>query len=189
MGAISKDKLAKEQIQFVNIDKDDGGFIVDGQTYPGFEGTFLGINTHEYEFKGKPQKKIDIYIEDGYVYCLEFGKYSWLAFKLLNQLLSVPPNELTAGNNHIRLIMKKKESNLNIFVRWNGAYLRWKYKFSDLKFNGKDGEEKIAHLKKIVDKWFNVLYELKPFDPKKDLIKDEEADDTVSVVDDEDLPF
>ncbi|ROL55825.1 hypothetical protein D9V84_10455 [Bacteroidetes/Chlorobi group bacterium Naka2016] len=193
MGAIPKEMIEKEKIQFVRIDKDNGGFTYNEENFPGFEGIFLGFNSHTYDFKGKTQHKIDIFLYDEYVYMIEIGRYSWIAFKLLNQLLSIPTQEIATSNNHMRLLLTKRGDNLNIFVRWNGEFLRWKYKFADLKFNDKNEAEKQQHLKKIIDKWFNVLFELKPFDPKKDIetIKETEEieNEAIKIVDDEDLPF
>lgn len=189
MGAITNEQLSKEFVHYVNIDKDNGGFVFNGQNFPGFEGTFLGIGSHTYEFKGRQQTKLDIFLFDEVVYQIEFGKYSWLAFKLLNQLMSIPPDELKASNNQLRLVLRKRDGNLNIFAVWNGEYLKWKYKFEELKFNGKDVEQKIRHRGKIIDKWYDYISELKSFDPRKNSIDEIQDVPDVKIVDDEDLPF
>ncbi|MFN3327784.1 MAG: hypothetical protein ACK40U_02870 [Fervidobacterium pennivorans] len=187
MGAISKEELARNQVQYVSIDKDNGGFIFEEKNYPGFEGIFLGINSHEYEFKGRIQSKLDIFLFDKTIYQLEFGKYSWLAFKLLNQLMSIPPDELQGSNNQMRIFLTRKNDNLNIFVQWNGEYLKWKYKFDSLKFNSKNEDQKISHRNKIIDKWYNYLSEIKMFNPQERKLEATEED--VVVYDDPDLPF
>lgn len=187
MGAISKEELARDQVQYVNIDKDNGGFILDGENYPGFEGVFLGINSHDYDFKGRTQTKLDIFLFDDTVYQLEFGKYSWLAFKLLNQLMSVQPDELRSSNNQMRIILTRRNDNLNVFIKWNGAYLKWKYKFEDLNFNGKTDEQKLLHRNKIIDKWYNYLSEIRLFNPQEK--KPEALDEDIVVYDEPDLPF
>jgi len=196
MGAIPNDEIKKNKIHFVGINKDEGGFIYQDETYPGFAGILLGFGSHTYEFKGRTQIKFDLFLYDEVKYQIEFGKYSWLTFKLLNQLMNIPLDELKGSNNFVRLFLTKKDDNLNIFVEWNGRFLGWKYKFKDLKFDGKEGPAREAHRNKIIDKWADFLLEAKAFDPttKIEAELEENYSDDLSEADfsnhnDEDLPF
>lgn len=187
MALITQEQLQQNKIVFVSIDKDNGGFIVEDKTYPGIEGTLLGFNVHTYEYKGRTQTKFDVYIKDDALYEVEFGKYSWLAFKLLNQLISIPEKEFTQPNGKIKLLLTKRDDNLNIFVQWNGKYLTWKYRFNVLKFAGKQGLEREVHRNNIIDRWCNILLEICLYDPTKIVSIDNEEE--ISIEYEEDLPF
>ncbi len=165
MGVITQDELQKSKINYIGINKDEGGFTFNNFTYPGIEGYLLGFDTHSFEYKGRPQHKFDIFIYDNTYYQVQFGRYSWLAFKLLNQLINIPPDEMTASGK-IKLILTKKDDNLNVFVQWNGKYLGWKYKFNTLKFENKTGLERELRRNKLIDKWIDILTELRRFTPE-----------------------
>ncbi len=164
MGLLTNEELEKMQIKFVAINKDDGGFIVDGKTYPGIEGQLLGFSTHTYEFKSRQQTKFDIFLYDDYYYQVQFGKYSWVTFTLLNQLMSIPQEDF-ARLGKLRIIIKNKNDNLNVYTKWNGRNLPWKYTYQELGLLDISPEEKEKKRNNIIDRWINYITEAFPFDP------------------------
>jgi len=164
MGFITKEQLAERKIQYVGINRDTGEFeLSDKSLHPGIEGFLLGFDTHEFEYKGKMQKKFDVYLRDGALYQLQFGFYSWQTFKLMNSLLNVE----TLGEGGPLLITSGFEKdNFYINIEFDGAKIKWKYSYEDLKLKDLSKEAKEERRNKIIDKWYTDLMKVKPYIPE-----------------------
>jgi len=183
MGFITDEQLQHNKIQYAGIDQESGKFESNGSLFPAISGKLMGFGDHVFDFKNQPIKKFDIFIKDGEALIqINIGFYSWQTFKLMNSLLNIP-NIKSKGE--IMIKASKKDANYNIGLEFNGEWIKWKYSFDDLKFNGKEGDAKTAHRNKIIDKWFITLSELLPY------TKDEPvpAEVPAGTVDDEELLF
>ena len=185
MGAKTVEQIRQNRIKYASIDRESGLLMIDGQEYGAIEGKLLGFNSHTFDFKGTPQKKFDVYLFDDGIYQVQVGFYSWVNFRLLNQLINIP--DLKNGGV-VEIATNMQDDNVNVFVRFNGVYLKHKYKYADLKFDGKDKDARVKHRDKIIDKWYSFLMELKPYDENAHTPPSENTSEAGAEKDD-DLPF
>jgi len=184
MGAKTIEQVRRNMVKFVTLDRESGLLVIDDNKYAAVEGKLLGFNQHTFDYKGTQQKKFDVFLSDDGVYQIQIGFYSWVNFRLLNQLINI--ENIKAGGI-IEISTNMIDDNISVFVKWNGKSLKHKYKYADLKFNGKGDDEKIKHRNKIIDKWYAHLMELMPYDPKE-AEKPEESEAYAELPND-DLPF
>ncbi len=150
----------------MSINRDTGMFTTgkNGDEFPGIEGEFLGITSHQMEFKGDNYDKFDIYLKDnGAIYQIQFGLYSWLTLGIMNSMRSI--ENLKIGGK-LFLSMKKsndKDGNINLYLNWNNKPLKWKSSFEELGFTKLAKKDKDRHKDGIIDKWYNALFERVPF--------------------------
>jgi hypothetical protein len=104
-------------------------------------------------------------------------------FRLFNQFINI---ENIKSGGSLEISTNMVDDNIAVFVKWNGKNLKHKYKYADLKFNGKSDDEKKKHRNKIIDKWYAHLMELMPYDPKE--VEANEPEE-FSKLPNDDLPF
>ena len=187
MGAKTVDEARRNRIKFTAIDRETGLLMIEDKPFGSVEGKLLGFNQHTFDYKGTPQKKFDVFLIDDGIYQIQIGFYSWVNFRLLNQIVNI---ENIKNGGLIEVSTNMVDDNVSIFVSWNGKNLKHKYKWADLKLDGKNAEEKQAHRNKIIDKWYAYLMELMPYDPKEAAAEPVVNGDVgAAMKDDDDLPF
>lgn len=181
MSIVTQEMLdaGRTRFQYVSFDKDDGlihntkdpsGKII-SSPIPGIQGYFLGIGEHDFEYKDKQFKKLDIYIKDddngSLVWQVQFGYYTWATWFILNKLLTV--RESLKANDVFRIVAQKGDDGFYTwFISVNGTQLKQKFTRSQdaklLKFkpNGDPDNDKIKN--KHIDTWFIKLCEMIKYD-------------------------
>lgn len=186
MGLLSKEQLDARRIsiEFLSFDKDlglcttkkdsSGKLIL--TAVPGVEGYLMGFNSHEYEFKGKMQKKFDIFLQDNEFskrfIQLQFGMYSWQTWILLNKLLSVRDGIVRGEEVTISCANRTGCEFYDFFIELSGKHLKQKFSRArdneSLKFKEKgntEDNEKIRN--RHIDAWFSKILEVLPFDKEQ----------------------
>ncbi|MCX7908198.1 MAG: hypothetical protein N2560_01590 [Ignavibacteria bacterium] len=168
-------------LTYVSLERETGKFEVDGNLFEGIEGYLLGFGSHEFEFKGKKQKKFDIYLVDNdETYQIQLGFYSWLTLKVMNMLLSL--QDFT--NPKLLFIARKdKNENDNIFIKHKNSFLKWKYPFEELKLKDLEDNLKLKTRNEIIGKWYEHLLTLKPF------VLNELTEESAEIEEIDDNPF
>jgi len=155
--------IEKSKYSYVSFNNDNGKLEFNGSFYDYVEGEFLGVGAHEFEFKGRSQKKFDIYLYDqGIIYMVQFGFYTWNTYRLMNQLLNL--DKLYCK---LRIIVQKNnDDTTKIFVRKNGDFLKWKHRDLNAKLKVLPPDKKEQQRNKIIDAWYQQLLEKFSFDPE-----------------------
>jgi hypothetical protein len=165
MGLLTNEQIQQGKLNYVSIDQATGNFINNHTKFPGIDGDFLGFNTHIYEFKDAEQKKLDIYLkEDETVYQVQFGFYSWMTLGILNCMSNI--DSLKNGGK-LKLQAFKNGENQVVYVNWNSKTVKWKMQMKDMNFGDKKGTEKEAHRDKVIDRFFELLFEKHPYNPEE----------------------
>ncbi len=190
MGLITQKQIDDMRPKWVSVDQNTGNFAIEeGEKkllFPAITGKLIGFGEHSFERKegAKAEQKFDIYLQDDeYVYQVQIGYHTWMAFKIMNSLLNVPDIK---NRGELMIVSTKKGDNYNINLTYNGEWKGWKYSFEELHLKGKEKDAKDNLRNKIIDKWFAVLTELLPYQPKT---KEPDAPAIPAADDDEELPF
>lgn len=176
MGIVTQEMLDAGRIrfQYISFDKDDGlvqnvkdsNGKITTNPIPGIQGYFLGINAHDFEYKDKPLKKLDIYLKDdeqsNVIWQIQFGFYTWATWFILNKLLTVREG-IKSGDNFQIVAQKGEDDFFTWFLSRNGIQLKQKFtrsqdaKILKFKANGDPDNDKIKN--KHIDTWFEKLCE------------------------------
>jgi len=186
MGPITDEQLQHGRVQFVSVNKDSGKFEMRKNAYPAFEGFIAGFDKHEMKWKDQTFWKFDIYLQADLVYQVQFGFYSYTTLSLMNSLLSIADKLTTNGVLRLEAGKNSKSGENYVYLTWNGKKIEWKLPWEDLKFNGKEGDAKLEHRNKIIDKWYDALYTIKPYVAE---ITNGDAAPQGVPADDDDIPF
>jgi hypothetical protein len=169
-------KIDSQRFHYVSFDNENGKFEYQNEFFDYIEGEFLGVGSHEFTFKNRSQKKFDIFLfDEGKIFQVQFGFYTWLTYRLMNQLLNV-----SKKNTRIRIILQKDpDGNQKVFVKENGTFLKWKHKELNKKLKDLPPAKKEENRNKIIETWFETMLLNFPFDPE-----------TISAPEiEEDMPF
>lgn len=187
MGSLTREELNSRRPTwaFAGIDKSIGlclskknqqtGKVIP-QAVAAIEGYFMGIDTHEYEFKGKQKKVFDVFLKDDKdplkMYRLQVGFYTYYAWTILNKMLSVS-KELTVGEHWIISCSEESNNDIwNLFLEKSGTQLKQKFtREKDKEIlgfkDGNDDKTKATNCDirdKHINKWFSVISEIAKFD-------------------------
>lgn len=190
MGLLTDEQIQQGKLNYVSINNLTGKLRCDHVDYPGITGDFLGFNNHEYDYKGEPQKKLDIYISDnGTIYQVQFGFYSWMTLGILNSLSNIP----NLGNGgKLKFTAIKDDSNQCVYINWNSKPVKWLKSMEELKISSiKDKVKKETFRDKIIDRFYELLFAKHPYNPEEAAPAqvDSEPDVPVGSDDDPDIPF
>ena len=186
-GLLTEEQVQQSQLNFVSIDQASGQFTCNKKLYPGIEGDFLGFDSHDYDFKGEPQKKLDIYIAiNGGVFQVQFGFYSWLTHGLLNCMSNIP--NLSAGGK-IKFVANKVDQNYNVKVTWNSKAISWFKTMEELKYGNLKGKDKEAYRDKVINRFFELLDGKHHYNPEEEVPVQEDSEPTSEPVNNGEVPF
>ncbi|MCL5990562.1 MAG: hypothetical protein M1419_00470 [Bacteroidetes bacterium] len=190
MGLQTEEQVQQGKLNFVSINNVTGKFRCEHVDYPGIVGDFLGFNSHSYEFQKADQKKLDIYLTDnGTVYQVQFGFYTWITLNILNCMSNIPS---LGDGGKLKLTAVKDDNNQRVYINWNSKPVKWFKTMEELKISPiKDKQKKEAFRDKIIDRFYELLFDKYPFDPQEavPVQTDSEPEVKSTSEDDPDIPF
>jgi len=174
MGLLTQEQMQNGLPKWVSIDKETGEFVHNNQQFAGLAGILLGFGSHTMTYKDREYKKFDIYIADnGDVYQLQLGMYSYRTLFLMNFLRSIDKFD----NKPILFNVRKEGENINLLVKYDNKWLKSKQPYKDLKITDEKKRDK------VIETWYEKFVELMPYEPEPTEVE-EELD-----VENKDIPF
>ena len=181
-GGLTEDDIKQNRREFFSLDYQKAKFKNNDEEYPGVRGTFRGVGSNEFEWEGQKIRKFTVFLENnGTLMQVETGFNTWTTYQIMNLLLNCNGS---LKNSIVTLaLVKTPEKKTTLFMQVNGNYMKYKFKFADMKFpEGKDAREK--HVAKVIAKWYDELIKLYEYKTEPQAV--EEFVDEVAA---DDIPF
>lgn len=165
LGGLTADEIKSRRPEYFSLDYQKAKFISNDTEYPAVCGYFKGIGSNTFDWEGQKITKFIVYLDNGEnTMQIETGMNTWITYQLMNLLLSCN-GSLSNGAPVVTISLAKTESKkTSLFMDVNGKYVKYKFKFADMKFpEEKSAREK--HLAKVIEKWYKQLIETYQFNP------------------------
>ena len=185
LGALTDDDLRRNKPDYYNLDYKKAKFTRGDEMYPAVRGIFKGIGMKEFEWEGNTIQKFTLYLSNGQkLMQIDLGMWTWTTFQLMN-LLKGCNGSLVQDEAIVTVAIAKGDNDKpSLFLQVNDKYIKYKFKYADLKFPD-DKSKRDQHLKKIIKQWYDGLLKEYEYNPETSTA----TDDFDELDDDKDIPF